>query len=113
MGPLETSVTPVCLACPPQVHLRLQWLKENLRGQRTEAEVSLAGFAFSVMGGLQDELFNFTVDKISWSAELTATEAKVTLRTVCFIAMQMQHKDSIVKYWKSACKHLMSREARP
>ena len=47
-----------------QVHLRLQWVRQVVRGQYMNAEVSLSGLGLIVMGGLQDELFNLTVDRI-------------------------------------------------
>ena len=48
--------------------LRLQWVREVIRGQSQHLEVDLAGMGTSVMGGLQDELFNLTMDclKASW-----------------------------------------------
>ena len=48
--------------------LRLQWVREVIRGQSQNLEVDLAGMGTSVMGGLQDELFNLTMDclKASW-----------------------------------------------
>ena len=56
-----------CLCCL-QVFLRLQWVREVIRGQSQHLEVDLAGMGTSVMGGLQDELFNLTMDclKASW-----------------------------------------------
>lgn len=47
-----------------QVHLRLQWVRQLVRGQYMNAEASFAGLGLIVMGGLQDELFNLTVDRI-------------------------------------------------
>ena len=35
-----------------------------MRGQYMNAEMSLSGIGLVVMGGLQDELFNLTVDRI-------------------------------------------------
>lgn len=40
---------------------------EVMRGQSTHMEVSLEGLATSVMGGLQDELFNLTLDNLQVS----------------------------------------------
>lgn len=40
---------------------------EVMRGQSTHMELSLEGLATSVMGGLQDELFNLTLDNIQVS----------------------------------------------
>ncbi len=37
---------------------------EVMRGQSTHMELSLEGLATSVMGGLQDELFNLTLDNV-------------------------------------------------
>lgn len=50
-----------------QVLLRFQWVMEVMRGQSTHMELSLEGLATSVMGGLQDELFNLTLDNIQVS----------------------------------------------
>lgn len=36
-----------------QVHLRLQWKTEAVRGQSTKLEVDMAGLSLVVMGGLQ------------------------------------------------------------
>lgn len=47
-----------------QVHLRLQWVRHLVRGQYMNAELSMAGLGLIVMGGLQDELFNLTIDRI-------------------------------------------------
>ena len=50
-----------------QVLVRFQWVMEVMRGQSTHMEVSLEGLATSVMGGLQDELFNLTLDNLQVS----------------------------------------------
>lgn len=47
-----------------QVLLRLQWVRQVVRGRYMNAELSLAGLGLIVMGGLQDELFNLTIDRI-------------------------------------------------
>lgn len=47
-----------------QVFLRLQWVRQVVRGRYMNAELSLAGLGLVVMGGLQDELFNLTIDRI-------------------------------------------------
>ena len=47
-----------------QVFMRLQWERQVVRGQSMRVEVALEGIGVSVMGGLQDELFNLTMDKI-------------------------------------------------
>lgn len=44
---------PPPLPWPPQVHLRLQWQTDAVRGQSTKVEVDLAGLSLVVMGGLQ------------------------------------------------------------
>jgi hypothetical protein len=36
-----------------QVHLRLQWQTEAVRGQSTKVEIDMAGLSLVVMGGLQ------------------------------------------------------------
>ena len=61
--PLHPHPTP-----PPQVHLRLQWKTEAVRGQSMKVEVVMAGLSLVVMGGLQDELFNLTTDEIKATA---------------------------------------------
>ena len=53
-----------------QVLLRFQWVLEVMRGQSTHMELSLEGLATSVMGGLQDELFNLTLDNIQVSTSV-------------------------------------------
>lgn len=47
--------------------MRFQWVMEVMRGQSTHMELSLEGLATSVMGGLQDELFNLTLDNLQVS----------------------------------------------
>lgn len=47
-----------------QVYLRLQWVRQLVRGQYMNAEIDLAGIGMIVMGGLQDELFNLTLDRL-------------------------------------------------
>lgn len=45
---------PLRLPSPaPQVHLRLQWRTDVVRGKSTKVEVNLAGLSLVVMGGLQ------------------------------------------------------------
>lgn len=50
---------PLPLHAPPpprpaaQVHLRLQWRTDMVRGKSTKVEVNLAGLSLVVMGGLQ------------------------------------------------------------
>ncbi|KAL3135445.1 hypothetical protein ABBQ32_007626 [Trebouxia sp. C0010 RCD-2024] len=61
-----------------QVLLRFQWVMEVMRGQSTHMELSLEGLATSVMGGLQDELFNLTLDNIQASGHMTRLEATLT-----------------------------------
>ena len=56
-----------------QVLLRFQWVMEVMRGQSTHMALSLEGLATSVMGGLQDELFNLTLDKIQVSRTFYAS----------------------------------------
>ncbi|KAK9800258.1 hypothetical protein WJX73_008605 [Symbiochloris irregularis] len=62
---------------PMQVFMRLQWERQVVRGQSMRVEVALEGIGVSVMGGLQDELFNLTMDKIEWSAERTRLETEM------------------------------------
>jgi hypothetical protein len=50
-------------AAGAQVRLRLQWVTEERRGRALCAEIALAGGALSVVGALQDELFNATLDQ--------------------------------------------------
>ncbi len=44
--------------------LRLQWVRQVVRGRYMNAEMTLAGLGLVVMGGLQDELFNLTIDRV-------------------------------------------------
>jgi hypothetical protein len=60
-----------------QVHLRLQWQTEAVRGQSMKVEVDMAGLSLVVMGGLQDELFNLTTDEVRAAAVRTALELQV------------------------------------
>ena len=64
-----------------QVRLRLQWVTEERRGRALRCEVALAGAALSVVGALQDELFNATLDRVSVVAERSRAEARSSLRT--------------------------------
>ncbi|KAK9815754.1 hypothetical protein WJX72_009012 [[Myrmecia] bisecta] len=57
-----------------QVH---EWVRQAERGQHTRVEVDLEGLGVSVMGGLQDELFNLTLDRVSLHGHLTKLEAKM------------------------------------
>ena len=59
-----------------QVFLRLQWQTEVERGSSLKVEVDAAGAGLMVVGGLQDELFNFTVD----SAKVTAVRTRLELQ---------------------------------
>ena len=47
-----------------QVHLRFQWVQQVMRGQSLHLDLQLKGLGISVMGGLQDELFNLTVERV-------------------------------------------------
>lgn len=47
-----------------QVHLRFQWVKQVTRGQTLHMDLQLKGLGISVMGGLQDELFNLTIERV-------------------------------------------------
>ena len=54
----QQRVRTAALPSPPplpmlQVHLRLQWRTEAVRGQSTKVEVDMAGLSLVVMGGLQ------------------------------------------------------------
>lgn len=51
-----------------QVCLRLQWQREIVRGMSVKVEASLAGAGLLVMGSLQDELFNLTLDDVHATA---------------------------------------------
>jgi len=60
-----------------QVFLRLQWLKREDRGSKTKVELDLAGAGMMVVGGLQDELFNFTMEKIMIEGTISNQEREV------------------------------------
>lgn len=59
------------------MRLRLQWVTEERRGRALRCEVALAGAALSVVGALQDELFNATLDRVSVVAERSRAEARL------------------------------------
>lgn len=61
-----------------QVFLRLQWQTEVTRGSSTRVEIDASGAAMLVVGGLQDELFNLTVDSIRVAAVKTRLELTLT-----------------------------------
>jgi hypothetical protein len=61
-----------------QVFLRLQWQTEIVRGSSTRLEVDAAGAALLVVGGLQDELFNLTVDRVLIAAVKNRLELTLT-----------------------------------
>ena len=69
------------LAAPPgvgaQVFLRIQWQTEVVRGASVKVEVDMAGASLLVMGGLQDELFNFTIDSLHTVAVSTRLDMTV------------------------------------
>ena len=50
------------------VYLRVQWQSVAVRGASMKLEADLAGAGLLVMGGLQDELFNITLDSLRGSA---------------------------------------------
>lgn len=56
---------------------------EVMRGQSTHMEVSLEGLATSVMGGLQDELFNLTLDNL----QVTLVLAPVLMSAMHFFGV--------------------------
>ncbi|BDA48868.1 probable vacuolar protein sorting-associated protein 13A at C-terminar half [Coccomyxa sp. Obi] len=60
-----------------QVHLRLQWVRQVERGRIMHLDLNMEGLGFSVVGGLQDELFNMTLDQLRIKAERTRAEAKL------------------------------------
>lgn len=60
-----------------QVYLRLQWQTEIERGSSFKMDIDAAGAGLMVVGGLQDELFNFTVDSAKVSAVRTRLELQV------------------------------------
>lgn len=60
-----------------QVLLRLQWQRQEVRGRLVQVDVALAGLELSVMGGLQDELINLTLDRLEWHLERRRVEARV------------------------------------
>ncbi|KAK9867091.1 hypothetical protein WJX84_006946 [Apatococcus fuscideae] len=77
--PLKKPKTPGKPAVAPslQVHLRFQWVKQVTRGQTLHMDLHLKGLGISVMGGLQDELFNLTVEQVKVKGERSKLEAKL------------------------------------
>lgn len=61
-----------------QIFLRLQWQKKVDRGGVTKLDMDLAGAGMMVVGGLQDELFNFTVEKLKFDSVTNAHERSIT-----------------------------------
>lgn len=60
-----------------QVFLRLQWQKQIERGSMTKFNMDLQGAGMMVVGGLQDELFNFTIEKLILDSVTTAQERSI------------------------------------
>jgi hypothetical protein len=60
-----------------QVFLRLQWQTELERGSSFKMDIDAAGAGLMVVGGLQDELFNLTMDSAKVSAVRTRLELQV------------------------------------
>lgn len=60
-----------------QVFLRVQWQSEVERGSSFKMEVDAAGLGLMVVGGLQDELFNLTIDAAKVTAVRTRLEMQV------------------------------------
>jgi hypothetical protein len=57
--------------------MRLEWVRPVVRGRISRLEIGLAGASLSVMGGLQDELFNFTLQHFVLHDVFTDSEIKV------------------------------------
>lgn len=57
-----------------QVFLRLQWQTESTRGSSMRVEIDACGVGLMVVGGLQDELFNITVENIKTTSIRTRQE---------------------------------------
>lgn len=60
-----------------QIFLRLQWQKKIDRGSMTKLNMDLEGAGIMVVGGLQDELFNFTAEKFHLDSVTTAYERSI------------------------------------
>lgn len=60
-----------------QVYLRLQWQTEGVRGSSVKVEIDAAGAGLMVVGGLQDEIFNLTIDLLKATAVRTRQELTV------------------------------------
>ena len=58
--------------------MRLQWVRPVVRGRVSRLEIGLAGASLSVMGGLQDELFNFTLQHFALHDVFTDSEIKAS-----------------------------------
>ena len=90
-----------------QVLVRLQWVMEVMRGQSTHMEVSLEGLATSVMGGLQDELFNLTLDNLQVSfapdhVTLTKQWSVACVHRPCACLMQCRSLNLSALFWSKS-----------
>ena len=72
-----------------QVFLRLQWQRKVDRGSSTKLEMDLAGAGIMVVGGLQDELFNLTLESLKLES-ITASHERVIQGTVSSIQLDNQ-----------------------
>ena len=61
-----------------QVFLRLQWQRQVERGSMTRLNIDLNGAGVMVVGGLQDELFNLTVERVRMDSVTTPHERSIT-----------------------------------
>ena len=66
-----------------QVLVRLQWERQVVRGQSMHMDVGLDGLGVSVMGGLQDELFNLTMDRIQARHKSDCQSVLLAVLAVC------------------------------
>lgn len=72
-----------------QVFLRLQWQRKVDRGSSTKLEMDLAGAGMMVVGGLQDELFNLTLESIKLES-MTASHEKTIQGSVDSVQLDNQ-----------------------
>lgn len=72
-----------------QVFLRLQWQRKIDRGSSTKLEMDLAGAGMMVVGGLQDELFNLTLESLKLES-ITAAHEKTIQGSVDSVQLDNQ-----------------------
>ena len=81
-----------------QVHLRLQWVRQLVRGQYMNAEIDMAGVGVIFMGGLQDELFNLTLDRLKVSyLHSTSFCLMLLILLISLIMQNLMHQSATLR----------------